>query len=73
MLNNKRYFFRGSVLNMFPSRIMFKLLKYTGFKIKKIEGSIFSYTLFYVCEKDELKSDDIKRFYNGLKILRKRA
>ena len=51
LLNNKRYFFRGSVINLFPPRIMFKLLKYTGFKIKKIEKSIFNYTVFYVCEK----------------------
>jgi len=55
LLNNHRYFFRGSVLNMFPPRIMFKLLKYTGFKLLKSEGNyLFSNYIFYICvKKDE--------------------
>jgi len=73
MLNNRRFFFKDDHLSMFSPRIMFKLLKYNGFKLKKIEGSLFRYSLLYICEKDESKCDDIKRFYNGLKILRNRT
>ena len=51
LINNHRYFFNGSVINVFPPRVMFKLLKYTGFKLKKMEFSIFNYSVFYVCEK----------------------
>jgi predicted TPR repeat methyltransferase len=52
MINNQRFFFRGSHLNTFPPRIMLKLLKYNGFRIDFTEGSyLFSKDILYVCSK----------------------
>jgi SAM-dependent methyltransferase len=50
LLLNKRFYYKDDHLNLFPPRIMIKLLEHNGFDCKRIEGLPFQRQLLYVCK-----------------------